>query len=80
MKICLMEIMIKEDDQKDLFRFIHGGQSWDPNPPKIDKPVEELVCQRSTMIIFQYFRRRNAIEEAMGSWYRVKTRFCAEEI
>jgi hypothetical protein len=36
-------IMIEEDHQKDLFRFIRGGQSWDPNPPKIDKPVEELV-------------------------------------
>jgi hypothetical protein len=36
-------ITIEEDDQKDLFRFIRGGQSWDPNPLKIDKPVEELV-------------------------------------
>jgi predicted aspartyl protease len=27
-------ITIKEDDQKDLFQFIRGGQSWDPNPPK----------------------------------------------
>ena len=39
-------IMIEEDDQKDLFQFIHGGQSWDPNPPKIDKPVEELVPKK----------------------------------
>jgi hypothetical protein len=36
-------IMIEEDDQKDLFQFIRGGQSWDPNPPKVDKPMEELV-------------------------------------
>jgi Retroviral aspartyl protease len=36
-------IMIEEDDQKGLFQFIHGGQSWDPNPPMVDKPVEELV-------------------------------------
>ena len=39
-------IMIEEEDQKDLFRFIRGGQSWDPNPPKIDKPVEETVPKK----------------------------------
>src|ERR1700723_2396547 len=26
-------ITIEEDDRRDLFRFIRGGQSWDPNPP-----------------------------------------------
>lgn len=39
-------IMIEEDDQRDLFRFICGGQSWNPNPPKIDKTMEELVPEK----------------------------------
>ena len=32
--------------RKDLFRIICGGQSWDKNPKKIDKPVEEIVPKK----------------------------------
>ena len=39
-------IMIEEDDQKDLFWFICGGQSWNLNPQKVDKTVEELVPEK----------------------------------
>jgi hypothetical protein len=36
-------IKIEKNDLNDLFQFICGGQSWNPNPLKIDKSVEELV-------------------------------------
>ena len=39
-------ITIEEDDRRDLFRFIRGGQSWDPNPPKLNRSVEELVPEK----------------------------------
>ena len=32
--------------RKDLFRIIHGWQSWNKNPKKIDKPVEEIVPKK----------------------------------
>ena len=32
--------------REDLFRIIRGGQSWDKNPKKIDKPVEEIVPKK----------------------------------
>jgi hypothetical protein len=34
---------LDEDSQEDLVHKICGGQSWDPNPKVVDKPVEELV-------------------------------------
>ena len=39
------EILINHliDAHQDLFHIIRGGQSWDKNPKKIDKPVEEIV-------------------------------------
>jgi hypothetical protein len=39
-------ITIEKDDQKDLFRFIRGGQSWNLNPQKVDKTTEELVPEK----------------------------------
>ena len=42
-------IMIDELDevsQEDLVYKIHGGQSWDPNPKVVNKPVEELVPEQ----------------------------------
>ena len=32
--------------REDLFRIIRGGQLWDKNPKKIDKPVEEIVPKK----------------------------------
>ena len=42
------EILIDHqiEAHQDLFHNIHGGQSWDKNPKKIDKPVEELVPKK----------------------------------
>jgi hypothetical protein len=37
---------LDEDSQEDLVYKICGGQSWDPNPKVIDKPVEELVPEQ----------------------------------
>ncbi|KAF8229982.1 DNA/RNA polymerase, partial [Tricholoma matsutake] len=36
-------IMIKKEEQRQTFRAIHGGQSWDKNIVKVEKPVEEWV-------------------------------------
>ena len=42
------EILINHliEAQEDLFRIIRGGQSWDKNLKKIDKPVEEIVLKK----------------------------------
>jgi hypothetical protein len=53
-------ITIKEDDQKDLFRFIRGGQSWDPNPPKVGKPVEELVVPKMYHDYLSVFQKKES--------------------
>jgi hypothetical protein len=34
---------LDEDSQENVVHKIRGGQSWDPNPKVINKPVEELV-------------------------------------
>jgi hypothetical protein len=36
---------LDEDSQENVVHKIHGGQSWDPNPKVINKPVEELVLK-----------------------------------
>ena len=36
-------IMIEKEEQKQTFRAVHGGQSWDKNIVKVEKPVEEWV-------------------------------------
>jgi hypothetical protein len=41
-KLIMIE-ELRKDDQDDLVHIIRGGQSWDPNPKVIDKPVEEWV-------------------------------------
>jgi hypothetical protein len=37
---------LDEDSQEDLVHKIQGGQSWDPNPKVVNKPVEELVPEQ----------------------------------
>jgi hypothetical protein len=37
---------LDEDSQENVVHKICGGQSWDPNPKVINKPVEELVPKR----------------------------------
>jgi hypothetical protein len=37
---------MKSEDRQDLVHKIHGGQSWDPNPKVVNKPVEELVPEQ----------------------------------
>ena len=36
-------IMIEKEEQKQTFRAVCGGQSWDKNIVKVEKPVEEWV-------------------------------------
>jgi hypothetical protein len=50
-------IMIEElgkDDRDDLVHIIRGGQSWDPNPKVIDKPVEEWVPKQYHNYLFVF--------------------------
>jgi hypothetical protein len=46
---------LDEDSQEDLVHKICGGQSWDPNPKVVNKPVEELVPEwfHNFLLVFQ---------------------------
>ena len=60
------------DAHQDLFHIICGGQLWDKNPKKIDKPVEEIVPKKYHEHLFVFVKKeseRMSSQKIMGSWY-----------
>ena len=71
------------EDREDLFRTIRGGQSWDKNPQKIDKPVEEIVPKKYHEHLSVFLKkgvRKDAFAKTMGSWYRIEGRIYSEKV
>ena len=62
-------ITIKEDDQWNLFQFIHGGQSWDPILPKVSKSVEELVLEKYHEYLSVFQKKESERMPLRKSWY-----------